>query len=196
MGFLSVLSFAHKLVGERLQPGDAAVDATAGTGADTLFLAKACGTRGRVYAFDIQAEALAMTRARLERESGNSAKKLASVDFLQKSHEEMETALPHELHGKLGAVMFNLGYLPAEGADPALITHAPSTLKALNATVRLLRPRGIVTAVLYPGHSGGDEEAAAVEAWAAALPQTAGQAIVYRQPQKPASPYLIAIEKK
>ncbi|GJM70737.1 hypothetical protein HMSSN036_29530 [Paenibacillus macerans] len=37
MGFLSVLSMAHKLAGERLQPGDAAVDATAGTGADTLF---------------------------------------------------------------------------------------------------------------------------------------------------------------
>ena len=32
MGFLSVLSFAHKLVSERLRPGDIALDATAGTG--------------------------------------------------------------------------------------------------------------------------------------------------------------------
>ncbi|MGE7054665.1 SAM-dependent methyltransferase, partial [Paenibacillus glucanolyticus] len=38
MGFLSVLSFAHKLVAERLRQGDIALDATAGTGADTLYL--------------------------------------------------------------------------------------------------------------------------------------------------------------
>lgn len=196
MGFLSVLSFAHKLIGERLHPGDIAADATAGTGADTLFLAKACGPRGRVYAFDIQAEALDLTRARLERETAAAAETLSAVTLLQRSHEEMEAALPAELHGKLGAVMFNLGYLPAEGADPTLITYTPSTLKALDASVRLLRPRGIVTAVLYPGHPGGDEEAAAVEAWAASLPQPAGQAVIYRQLQKPASPYLIAIEKR
>ncbi|GIP54931.1 MULTISPECIES: class I SAM-dependent methyltransferase [Paenibacillus] len=193
MGFLSVLSFAHKLAGERLQPGDSAVDATAGTGADTLFLAKACGPRGSVFSFDIQAEALALTQARLDKEASAP---LSPVTLLESSHADMETALPPEVRGKLGAVMFNLGYLPAQGADPAVITHTESTLKALNAAVRLLKPRGLLTVVLYPGHPGGDEEAAAVEAWAAALPQSAGQAMLYRQPQKPASPYLIAVEKK
>ncbi|WP_410769914.1 class I SAM-dependent methyltransferase [Fontibacillus sp. BL9] len=193
MGFLSVLSFAHKLAGERLQPGDIAVDATAGTGADTLFLAKACGPRGRVYAFDIQSEALALTRARLEKEISGT---LSNVTLLQRSHAEMESALPLNIHGKLGAVMFNLGYLPADGVDKAVITNTESTLKALNEAVGLLKPRGILTVVLYPGHPGGDEEAAAVEAWAASLPQSAGQSILYRQPQKPASPYLIAFDKK
>lgn len=192
MGFLSVLSFAHKLTGERLQPGDVAVDATAGTGADTLFLAKACGPRGRVFAFDVQSEALSMTRTRLEKEETGL---LATVTLLHHSHAEMEMVLPVETHGKIGAFMFNLGYLPAEGADTSVITHTESTLEALNAAVRLLRPRGILTAVLYPGHAGGDEEAQAVEAWASSLPQYVAQAIVYRQPQKPASPYLIAVEK-
>ncbi|MEF2966959.1 class I SAM-dependent methyltransferase [Paenibacillus sp. M1] len=194
MGFLSVLSLAHKLIGERLGPGDTAVDATAGTGADTLFLARTCGHRGRVFAFDIQAEALNLTRARLEQDT--AADKLAAVTLLHRSHEEMEAALPADLHGKLGAVMFNLGFLPAEGADPAVITQTSSTISALEAALRLLRPRGVLTAVLYPGHPGGDAEAAAVEAWAAALPQAVGQAVLYRQPQKPASPYLIAVEKK
>ncbi|MCT2193714.1 methyltransferase domain-containing protein [Paenibacillus sp. p3-SID1389] len=193
MGFLSVLSFAHKLAGERLRLGDAAVDATAGTGADTLFLAKACGPKGRVFAFDIQPQALALTKARLDKESADT---LADVTLLQASHADMAAVLPTDVHGRLGAVMFNLGYLPAEGADPALITQPDSTLAALEAALALLRPRGILTAVLYPGHPGGDAEAAAVEAWAAALPASAGQAILYRQPQRPAAPYLIAIEKK
>ncbi|MFL0555360.1 tRNA (mnm(5)s(2)U34)-methyltransferase [Paenibacillus barengoltzii] len=193
MGFLSVLSFAHKLTGERLRLGDAAVDATAGTGADTLFLAKACGPKGRVFAFDIQPQALALTQARLDKESADT---LADVTLLQASHADMAAVLPTDVHGRLGAVMFNLGYLPAEGADPALITQPDSTLPALAAALGLLRPRGILTAVLYPGHPGGDAEAAAVEAWAAALPASAGQAILYRQPQRPAAPYLIAIEKK
>lgn len=60
MGFLSVLSFAHKLIAERLPPGGRAIDATVGTGADTLFLAKAAGPRGGVYGFDIQPQALAL----------------------------------------------------------------------------------------------------------------------------------------
>ncbi|WP_068786752.1 class I SAM-dependent methyltransferase [Paenibacillus phocaensis] len=193
MGFLSVLSYAHKLAAERLAPGDAAVDATAGTGADTLFLAKACGPKGRVFAFDIQPQALALTQARLDKEPANT---LAGVSLLQASHADMAAALPADVHGRLGAVMFNLGYLPAEGADPALITLPDSTLPALEAGLRLLRPRGILTAVLYPGHPGGDAEAAAVEAWAAALPASVGQTILYRQPQRPAAPYLIAMEKK
>lgn len=60
MGFLSVLSFAHKLTAERLSTGGLAIDATVGTGADTLFLAKAAGPRGGVYGFDIQPQALAL----------------------------------------------------------------------------------------------------------------------------------------
>ena len=53
MGFLSVLSFAHKLVSER-RGLEIALDATAGTGADTLYLAKCTGSKGKVYAFDIR----------------------------------------------------------------------------------------------------------------------------------------------
>lgn len=65
MGFMSVLSFAHKLISERLTLGDRAIDATVGTGADTLFLAKTTGARGEVYGFDIQAAALNLAEERL-----------------------------------------------------------------------------------------------------------------------------------
>ncbi|MNP14863.1 putative rRNA methylase [compost metagenome] len=121
---------------------------------------------------------------------------LAQVTLLERSHSEMKEILPPELNGKIGAIMFNLGYLPSEGADHSLITQTNSTIAALDSAITMLRPRGIVTAVLYPGHSGGDTEASAVEEWAANLPSTLGQALLYRQLQKPEAPYLIAIEKK
>lgn len=193
MGFISVLSFAHKLISERLHPGDSAIDATAGTGADTLFLARTCGARGHVYAFDIQEEALALTRARLEKEPQGS---IAEVTLIHRSHSEMEIVISDACLGRCGAVMFNLGYLPAEGADPTLITTPESTIPALEAAIRMLRPRGVLTAVLYPGHPGGDREAAEVEHWASSLPYLTGQSIIYRQLQRADAPFLIAIEKK
>ena len=65
MGFLSVLSMAHKLVKEHVSPSDTVVDATCGNGVDTRFLAELVGPRGSVYAFDIQELALENTRVRL-----------------------------------------------------------------------------------------------------------------------------------
>ncbi|MFK4342187.1 MULTISPECIES: class I SAM-dependent methyltransferase [unclassified Paenibacillus] len=193
MGFLSVLSYAHQLVAARVQPGDTAIDATVGTGADTLFLAKAAGRRGRVYGFDIQQEALQLARRRLDKDESLS---LAEVSLLLQGHEQMREAVPNKLHGKVAAVMFNLGYLPSEGADPSVITHTDSTLAALDAALYLLRPRGILTAILYPGHAGGGEEAEAVLQWASTLPVSSGQSIIYRQLQRAASPYVVAVEKK
>jgi predicted methyltransferase len=195
MGFLSVLSFAHKLISERLTLGERAIDATVGTGADTLFLAKMVGARGEVYGFDIQASALKLAedRLRLARETSSS---LATVTLLERSHAEMADTVPAVWHGNVGAVMFNLGYLPSGEADKNIITQPDSSIAALEASLQLLRPGGVVTAVLYPGHAGGDKEAAAVESWAAAVSPLIAQSIVYRQLQRTDSPYVIALEKK
>ncbi|WP_449600769.1 class I SAM-dependent methyltransferase [Paenibacillus sp. Marseille-Q9583] len=195
MGFMSVLSFAHKLISERLTLGDRAIDATVGTGADTLFLAKTTGTRGEVYGFDIQAAALNLAEERL-RLAKEEAPSLATVTLLERSHVEMAEAVPANWHGTVGAVMFNLGYLPSEDADKNIITQPGSSIAALEASLQLLRPGGIITAVLYPGHAGGDKEAAAVESWAEAVSQKVAQSIVYRQLQRTDSPYMIALEKK
>ncbi|WP_328133307.1 class I SAM-dependent methyltransferase [Paenibacillus validus] len=51
--------------------------------------------------------------------------------------------------------------------------------------------------MLYTGHPGGPEEAEAVEAWAAALPQADYQVLTYRfLNQRNRPPYVIAIEKR
>ncbi|MCB1093584.1 MAG: methyltransferase domain-containing protein, partial [Verrucomicrobiae bacterium] len=56
---------AHRLLAERLRPGDLAIDATVGNGHDTVFLAEAVGQAGQVIGFDIQPIAIEATRHRL-----------------------------------------------------------------------------------------------------------------------------------
>lgn len=192
MGFLSVLSMAHKWIAERTAPGDTVIDATAGGGVDTLALAQLVGPKGTVYAFDIQQEALDRTRERLLSSAGQD--KLPAVKLVLENHANLAKAIDSHHAGQTAAVMFNLGYLP--GGDQTVITEPASTIAALHAAITVLRPGGIVTCVLYPGHPGGEAEAEAVEAWAAQLTQSVAQAVTYRQLQRPAAPYLVAVEKR
>jgi SAM-dependent methyltransferase len=57
--------FAHHKLREHLRPGDIAIDATAGNGHDTLFLAQLVGPTGQVLACDVQSAAVDATTARL-----------------------------------------------------------------------------------------------------------------------------------
>ncbi len=142
---------AHAAVREVLRPGETAVDATAGNGHDTRFLSGIVGPAGHVFAFDIQPEAIART----------AAWGLANVTLSQRSHAELASAIPMEHHGRIGAVMFNLGYLP--GGDKSVRTVAESTEAALRAGLALLRPGGILSAMAYTGHPGGLDEVAVIE---------------------------------
>ncbi|MFB6248929.1 MAG: class I SAM-dependent methyltransferase [Salinibacter sp.] len=190
MAIDSVLEFAHALATRALSSGDTAVDATVGNGHDTVGLARAVGRDGQVVGFDVQAEAIAATRDRLAGEGLGTR-----VDLIRAGHETMEEHVPDNRHGRVGAVMFNLGYLP--GGDASLTTTPRTTLPALDAALRLLRPEGVLTAVLYTGHEGGAEEAEAVEGWAQALPRAQGEALSYRfVNQQNDPPRLIAVEKQ
>ncbi|MCD9024119.1 tRNA (mnm(5)s(2)U34)-methyltransferase [Cohnella silvisoli] len=192
MGFLFVVSQAQKWVAEKVRPGDIVIDATAGNGSDTLFLARTAGTGGTVYAFDIQSEALEQTRNRLESEADGES--LAPVTLVHDGHEVMKDRIASAHHGKIAAIMFNLGFLP--GGSQAVITQTPTTLAALDAALPLLRSGGILTVVVYPGHEGGQAEADAVLAWASEIEPSLAQTVVYRFPQKAAAPYLIALNKR
>ena len=57
---------AHQAVRAAVRGGEEVVDATAGNGHDTVFLAKLVGEEGRVLAFDIQDAAIDATRAKLD----------------------------------------------------------------------------------------------------------------------------------
>lgn len=189
MGFLSVLSFAHEIARQRIQPGEPVVDATCGNGNDTLFLAQATGKKGAVYAFDVQEEALQRTAERCQAAEIDDG----CVRLIHCGHEHMSREIAQEHHGKIAAVMFNFGYLP--GGSEELITKPDTSIAALRESLRLLRPGGVITAVLYPGHAGGGEEAFAIQRWAEELPKRDYPSIVYRQLNAaPSAPYMIAIE--
>jgi predicted methyltransferase len=145
---------AHELLGEALREGDLAIDATAGNGHDVAFLAEQVGNSGKVYAFDLQKEAIEAT-AKLLAEKG-----LENVELHQCGHESMVEALPSEIFGQVTAVTFNLGYLP--GGDKSVVTQITTTRLALRAAMDTLRPGGLLAVVAYRGHPGGPEECDAV----------------------------------
>lgn len=157
-GLGSAVHLVQLLVSGAVRDGGTAVDATAGNGKDTLFLAGLVGPDGQVYAFDIQEKALQTTRALLD-EAGLAER----VTLINAGHEEMERLVP----GPVDAVIFNLGYLP--GGDHALITHAGTTVRALRSALNLLRPGGRIGLVVYTGHPGGREECDRVEGLASSL---------------------------
>ena len=162
------------------------MDGTAGNGRDTLFLAQLAGGSGKVWAFDIQAQALSNT-AGLLRENGVEER----VELIAASHAD----LADYVREPLNAAMFNFGYLP--GGDKTVTTKADSSVRAMQAAAALLAEGGLLTAVVYSGHPAGLAEAAAIEQWAAALPQEQYQVLHYRfTNQRNHPPQLLAIEKR
>jgi predicted O-methyltransferase YrrM len=187
---LRAVDYSHSLLREHLFRGDVAIDATAGNGHDTHFLAQLTGPEGMVYAFDVQTAAIESTRKLLERWGVPPD----SVQLVHGGHETMEAVIAPSHHGQVGAVIFNLGYLP--GSDKTVVTVPATTLAAMDAALRLLRPGGLVIAVLYTGHPGGPEEAEAVRAFAAALPADSHHAVEYRTLNtKAAAPSVLVMEK-
>ena len=127
--------------------GDTVVDATMGNGHDTLFLAEQVGAEGHVYAFDIQESALESTRALLKEHDAADR-----VTLFCQSHAELTASVP----SGLAAAVFNLGWLP--GGDHRITTRCDSTRQAILAALELLKPGGIVTVCIYPGHLEGEKE--------------------------------------
>ena len=185
MPLLPTLAFARQLIEGRLKNGGRALDGTAGNGRDTLFLAQLAGGSGKVWAFDIQSQALSNT-AGLLRENGVEGQ----VELIAASHAD----LADYVREPLDAAMFNFGYLP--GGDKTVTTKANSSVRAMQAAAALLAEGGLLTAVVYSGHPAGCAEAAAIEQWAAALPQEQYQVLHYRfTNQRNHPPQLLAIEK-
>lgn len=175
----------HFLLRQRVQPGDRVVDATCGNGQDTQLLAELVGSGGRVWAFDIQGEALTRTSARLK-----AAGCGAQVELLQAGHERLADLVS----GPLQAVIFNLGYLPA--GDREIRTVAATTGKALAQAAALLAPGGIILLAVYTGHAGGLEEWATVREWGAALDPREFNVWQARQMNRSeAAPFVVLVEK-
>jgi hypothetical protein len=149
---------AHAFLADHVQPGTWAVDATAGNGHDTAFLASRVGTGGRVLALDLQAEALASASLRLLQLGLRER-----CELVHGSHCQLLKHLPEAAIGQVSAVVFNLGYLP--GGNKCLVTRPESTLSCLDACLVCCQRGAALSILAYRGHPGGMEESEAVEAW-------------------------------
>lgn len=155
---MQLTDLVHNYLRAQLQLGDRALDATAGNGHDSAYMAELVGSTGHVIAIDIQEAAITATRARLE-----SASCLTQTELLVADHSQVLQALCSQYAQTISAITFNLGYLP--GSDKSIQTEPESTLAALRAASELLKPNGLLLVTAYRGHDGGQAEAGVVADW-------------------------------
>lgn len=154
--FRSARFWAAELIESALFEGTHAVDATLGNGHDALWLCGLVGETGHVYGFDVQAEAVERSRARLA-EAGVENR----ADLILDGHQNMRSYVDAQ---SADVVMFNLGWLP--GAAHGVTTQTATTLQAVNAALEVLKEEGLLTICIYPGHEEGAREREALLDWA------------------------------
>lgn len=183
----TVVDVTKKLIAAAVKPGETVVDATAGNGHDTLFLAGLVGDTGRVIAFDIQEQALVSTGKLLEK-----AGMAERCTLVNQGHEHITAVVGQ---AQIATIMFNLGYLPR--GDHALVTQAETTKRAVLDGLQLLRIGGLLSIVVYPGHDGGAEEADMVEQITSSLDQNTFAVLKLDFiNRKNNSPFLFLIERE
>ncbi|WP_122628918.1 tRNA (mnm(5)s(2)U34)-methyltransferase [Lucifera butyrica] len=185
MKFANAVNMVHNVLLPRIYTAGCMVDATAGNGRDTAFLAANSPDDALIWAFDIQKEALEKTRTCLQ-EQGQEKK----VRLILDSHAN----LPLYVRQPIDVAMFNLGYLP--GGAHQNTTQADSTLQALEAVLTQLKAGGLISIVAYPGHAAGKLEHEAVRRYLSVLPSpifAVGSWSMINQAHEP--PVMFLVEK-
>lgn len=178
-----ILPFTKYLLEKAVEKGDDVIDATCGKGNDTVFLSHLVGHVGRVFAFDVQQEAIEATDKRLK-EAG-----LENVELILARH---EFVLQH-VDREISAAIFNLGYLP--GGDQSVTTSGETTWQAVVDILSLLKVGGIIILVVYHGHEEGKVERNYLDKAIETLDAGATSVLKYEFLNKTDAPYIIAIEK-
>lgn len=184
--FKSARFWAKEMIENAVFPGACVIDATMGNGHDTAWLCELVGESGKVYAFDVQQEAVDRTAERLDQAGFRQRAELFCL-----GHEHMAEVL----HQQADAIVFNLGWLP--GAEHGVTTQTSTTLLAAEAALSLLKEEAVMTVCIYPGHEEGTRELHALLDWAAKLDDRRYDAMIkcyVNQPNDP--PRMLAIRKK
>lgn len=185
MQTINAIQMAHIILLEKVKTANILVDATAGNGGDTAFLAMYAKDDARIFAFDIQKSALENTEDKL-----NELHLIHKVQLILDSHAKLEKYV----EGSVDVAMFNLGYLP--GGMRELTTLAESTLCAVNSCIEKLSVNGTISIVAYPGHTEGRIECENLHAMLKFLPQNEFIVGYYKMMNHTAiAPVLYLIEK-
>lgn len=181
----SALALTHYYAEQILSEGVTAVDATAGNGYDTLFMAQRVGSSGKIYSFDIQQSAINNTAALLEK---NDMK--ARVTLIKDGHQNMQSYI-----SSASLIMFNLGYLP--GGNHSVSTRAETTIAAISSALEIIERGGIITIGIYYGKDSGFDEKNAVLEYLKTIDLVKFNVILHDYINRPNCPPLaVVIEKK
>ena len=180
--------FSHEMIlSVNLEDG-IFIDATAGNGHDTLFLAQHIEKGSKILAFDIQEKAILQTRQLLQ---NNDLEE--KVTCILDSHVHLLNYLDKNDFVRLA--IFNLGYLP--GSDKKIITTPSSTLEAIQILLERLEKKGKIIIVSYYGHDSGLDEKNSVEGLISTLSQKEWSVLKYQFiNQINCPPICYVIEKK
>ncbi len=143
---MNALSIVHGVISSHLKRGDVCIDATCGRGYDTAFLCQLVGEEGKVYAFDIQQDAIDSTKALLDSKGQNA-------ELILDSHANIDKYVDSE---SIDLIVFNLGYLPK--GDHSIFTHFESTRQAIEKGLNALKSGGLMCVSVYYGGDSGYEE--------------------------------------
>ncbi len=185
MAMVDLVGLHKHFILEHIKEGDTAVDFTMGNGNDTLFLSQAVGESGKVYAFDIQEDALISTERHL-RENGAPQ----NYTLICASHHRVKEFVKEPIK----AGMFNLGYLPRSGRK-TVTTMRETTMPAVEAAIELLAPDGVLIVAIYPGHEEGALEGDMLREYFKGLSRFRICPSEFKILNSPASPYFFLVEK-
>ena len=169
----NVTEIYHWILEHNLKKDAVTLDATCGNGKDTKFLAE---HSKRVYAFDIQEEAVKTSKA--------YCAEFSNILFIHDTHAHIKDYVDEPLD----AVIFNFGYLP--GSDHSVMTKTASSLEAVKQSLDLLYDDGILVLAFYP-HEEGRKEKEAITSW---IMQNRLLWTVY-ETKKPDAPVLYLVSK-
>ena len=179
-----ITQWCHHFIKEHVQPGDLCIDATMGKGNDTLLLCQLAGPNGQVLAFDIQEEALTLTRRLLLQENCP-----ANYRLILDSHSHMAA---YAAPDTVSCIVFNFGYLP--GGDHTKSTLPDTSIAAIEQGLILLKKNGLMSLCIYSGQDSGFAERDAVLSYLKELDPHRYLVIrtdYYNRPNHPPIPVLI-----
>lgn len=174
-----ITEMVHEVLQQYISEDSICIDFTLGQGYDTKFFASRCK---KVYAFDLQQEAVDYASTQLNEEK-------AEVQLFVCGHENFDQYVKE----RFDAGVFNFGYFPL--GNHAVTTKLNTSKMAVEKALKQLKKHGVLVLVLYLGHEEGEKESVFFDEYCAKLPSKYYATMKVQMLNKQKAPYFIVIEK-
>ena len=174
----SYLKFAHSIWKNRITSQSYVIDATCGNGYDSHFILMC--KPAHLFAIDIQKPALTKTKIKLQNFKNFSLHQTCHSKFLM-------------VHKPVNLIVYNLGYLP--GGYKGLTTQKKTTLSSITSGLKILSVSGLMSIMVYPKHSEGEQEFKAILSYVSKINRKKFNIMHHQWLRDSKSPSLFLIEK-